>query len=354
MIEATCLQVKKMFGNKALSVTKDLKLFDNRLLVKTDENYLTIPLSRKPTSAEVNVLRESLHDVNIFVDSFDEKRKPIQNLQEALIDCLPPEYLAKIPHSMDIIGNVAIVEIPPELEKYKFLLGNAVLQVNSDIGTVLAKIGAISGERRLRTFETIAGTGETRTLYREHRCIYHLDPRKVYFSPRLSQERWRLTQKVQSGEVIIDMFAGVGPFSIQLAKKHLDSTVYAIDINPDAIEFLHLNIIANKVPNVFPILGDARTVIEQAFMRKADRVIMNLPESAIQFIDVACMALKASGGTIHYYGFEAEPHVFEKAEERVSTAILGTGRTLKGIIDSRLIRPIAPHEWQIALDLLLA
>ena len=354
MEEAPCLRVPKRLGSKAILATRGLKLLDHQLTVKRENDYVVIPLSRKPTLDEAVALREKLQEVNIATDKFNERRRPVKSIHEALRDRLPPKLLIKLPHSMDVIGQVAIVEVPPELEGYKHLLGEAVLEVNRGIETVLAKAGAVGGECRLRAFEMIAGTGETETVYKEHSCIYTLDPTKVYFSPRLSQERWRIAQKVSGGEVVIDLFAGVGPFSIQIAKKHSDTKVYAIDVNPDATHFLNRNIAANKVDNVFPILGDAREVVKNTLSGKADRVIMNLPKSAINFIDVACKALKPYGGTIHYYEFGAEPNALEKAEESLSKEVSRAGRTVKTILDSRLIRPTAPHEWQIAIDILVS
>lgn len=289
----------------------------------------------------------------IAEDAFDERKRQIQSLSEALAGVLPPNLLNMLPRSMDLIGRIAIVEIPPELESHKRQVGEAVLKVHRGVETVLAKMGAVSGERRLRPLETIGGTGVTETVYREHNCTYWLDPTKVYFSPRLSQERWRLAQKAESGEVVVDMFAGVGPFSVLIAKKHRDAQLYAIDVNPDAIMYLKRNIAVNKVENVTPVLGDAREVIENSLADKADRVIMNLPESALKFVEAACKALKPEGGIIHFYGFEADPDPVEKAEMNLEGEVSKAKREVKRVVDARLVRPTAPHEWQVAVDALV-
>jgi tRNA (guanine37-N1)-methyltransferase len=89
---------------------------------------------------------------------------------------------------------------------------------------------------------------------------------KVYFSPRLSQERLRIAQKVRGGEVVIDMFAGVGPFSIQIAKKFNNVKVYAIDTNPVAIQFLKQNIALNKIENIFPLEAILERSLKRALM----------------------------------------------------------------------------------------
>jgi len=255
---------------------------------------------------------------------------------------------------MEIIGRVAIIEVPPELANYEDLIGTAVMRVHKRVKTVLAKLGAVRGELRLTNYKVIAGVEEAETVYREHGCIFHLDPTKVYFSPRLSRERWRITQQVGKGETIIDMFAGIGPFSIQIGKKHIDANVFAIDINPNAYAFLKKNIARNKVEDrIFPIIGDARTIIRENYVGIADRVIMNLPKRSIEFIDVACEALKLTGGVLHYYGFEAKPDALTKAREKLYKAISRTERVIKDFTGLRFVRPIAPYKWQVAIDVIV-
>ena len=354
MEERSCLKVPKRLGARGIFVARALKLQDKRLIVRKEDDFVIIPLSRDPKAEDLTVLRGKLQNVVITTYRFKEKRQN-ETLYEVIASVVPAQLLTKIPRSMDIIGHVAIIEVPSELGDYKNQLGKAILKVNKSIKTVLAKVSAIGGKYRLRKYERLAGIKETKTIHREHGCVYHLDPRKVYFSPRLSQEHWRVTKKVKTDEVIIDMFAGVGPFSIQIAKRHSSVKVYAIDINPSAIRFLKQNIIANKVNNVTPILGDARETIVSDLASKADRIIMNMPERAIEFIDIACRALQDSKrGVIHYYGFESEPNALEKGRKKVESAISDAGWTVEGVNECRLVRSIAPHEWQVAVDVLVS
>ena len=351
MVEAPCISVPNVLGKEAIRLAIGLGIIDRGLRVTSGGGRVVIPLVRELSKGEVAILKEQLEGVETATWDFQERRKRPGSLLEALWGKLPPHLLASLPRSMDIIGRVAIVEVPPELAKYEDLLGGAVMEVHKRVETVLAKLGAVGGELRLRNYKVIAGVGETETVYREHGCIYHLDPTKVYFSPRLSRERWRITQQVGEGETVIDMFAGVGPFSIQIGKKHGDVKVYAIDINPDAYNYLKKNVATNKVEDrVFPLSGDARVIIRGDYVGVADRVIMNLPERAIEFIDVACKALKSAGGVLHYYGFEAEPDALGRAREKLSRAVSRTRRVIEEFAGLRLVRPIAPHEWQVAVD----
>lgn len=350
-IISPCLSVPEILGEKAIQLASKLKIIDKGLMITKKNSLVIIPLVRELSKEEITIIKEQIEGMKTTTWDFREKSRNPKTLLEALSGKLPPHLLTNLPHSMDIIGRVAIIEVPSELLKFEDLLGGAVMKVHKRIETVLAKLGAVSGELRLRNYKVISGVKETETVYREHSCIYHLDPTKVYFSPRLSQERWRISQQVKEREIVIDMFAGVGPFSIQIGKKHKDAKVYAMDINPDAYKYLKKNVVVNKVENrIIPILGDARAIIRSNYIGVADRVIMNLPERAIEFIDIACKALKLVGGVLHYYGFETEPDALGKAREKLNGAISRTSRNVEEFTSQRRVRPTAPHEWQVALD----
>ncbi|MEM2564012.1 MAG: methyltransferase, partial [Candidatus Bathyarchaeia archaeon] len=170
-------------------------------------------------------------------------------------------------------------------------------------------------------------------------------------SPRLSYEHYRVASQVAKGETVVDMFAGVGPFSILIAKIREKVTVYSIDINPDAVEFLKRNIYANNVHGkVIPFLGDAREIIESRLRGVADRVIMNLPEKAIEYVDAACTALKSSGGVIHYYKIAGGSDVLERVKRRLIEEIEGSGRSVEALLSERIVKEVAPYRWHIAVD----
>jgi tRNA (guanine37-N1)-methyltransferase len=215
----------------------------------------------------------------------------------------------------------------------------------------LAKSGAVEGVYRLRNFEVIAGVEKTVTVHREYGCAYHVDVAKAYFSPRLSSEHNRVATQIEEGETVVDLFAGVGPFAIQIAKKHEDVKIYAVDVNPDAIALLKRNVALNRVEiQVVPILGDARQVISGQLTGVADRVIMNLPETAIEYVDVACDALRAEGGIMHYYEFTRASDSLETAKVRLTEAVSRNNRKVKKIILAKTVREVAPYTWQVVVD----
>jgi tRNA (guanine37-N1)-methyltransferase len=346
-----CIKVKKNHGETTLILTNKLGLTNRELKIQQDTNHLYIPLIRQPEPAELAKLKSQLPDFELATKVFAQKNPQQKTLHQVLEDQLPPDLLASLPRALDVIGDIAVIDIPPELKTHKQVIGDALLKTHKNVRTVLAKVGAVTGTYRLREFEVIAGEHRTTTVHKEHGCQYHVDVATAYFSPRLSTEHNRIASLVEKGETVVDLFAGVGPFAVLIAKKHADAKVYAVDINPEAIEFLKLNIRLNRVDNrVIPIQGNARQTVEKKLFGVADRVIMNLPEKAIEFVDAACKALKPSGGTVNYYVFIRRPDRLEDAQQRFSEAVEKAGRKVDVYLSAKPVRETAPYEWQIVLD----
>jgi tRNA (guanine37-N1)-methyltransferase len=349
--ESLCIQVPKNHGEKTLILANKLGISDREIEIQRNAHSIYVPLIRQPSENELVILKMQVPDFQLATRAFPEKKRREKTLVEVLENQLPPHLLASLPRALDVIGDMAIIEIPPELKLQESLIGQAILKTHKNVRTVLAKVGAVSGTHRLREFDIIAGEHRTDTIHKEHGCKYHVDVAKMYFSPRLSHEHNRVASLVQKDETIVDLFAGVGPFSVLIAKNNEDARVYAVDINPEAIEFLKRNIRLNRVENrVFPILGDARRAIEAKLLGVADRVIMNLPEKAIEFVDAACRATKPAGGTVHFYGFIRLPDSLENMKLRFSEAVEKAGRKVDGFLFAKTIRETAPYEWQVVLD----
>ena len=350
---ASSLTLPKRFGEQAVSALSKMKLLRRDLKIGGGD-MLDFPLTREPRDRERLVLLSELPGGILGEKDFVPKPSRPRSLLEALDNRLPSNLLTSLPKSMDIIGAVAVVEIPPELEEVKRLVGEAVLKVNRNIHTVLAKVSPVTGETRVRDYETIAGKEDTETSYKEYGCTYILDPRRVYFSPRLSQERMRVAQGVHNGEVILDMFAGVGPFSILIAKTRRNVTVYAADINPHAVAYLTKNIALNRAENsVVPLLGDVKEIVERSLTGRVDRTIMNLPDRASEYLATACLALRPEGGIIHHYSFQHGVDVLDRAREEVTTEVEAAGRKVVDVKALRRVRETAPNTWQTAVDALV-
>jgi tRNA (guanine37-N1)-methyltransferase len=349
--KSLCIKVPKTQGEKTLLVASKLEIRNKKLEIQKNTHSIYVPLTRKPSKTELAMLKTQVPDFKLATRAFSERTRQVKTLAEALENQLPQNLLASLPRALDTIGDIAIIEIPPELNAHASLIGEAVLKTHKNVHTVLAKAGAVSGTYRLREFAVIAGEPGTITVHKEHGCRYYVDAAKAYFSPRLSHEHNRVASMVQAGETVVDLFAGVGPFVVLIAKKTADAKVYAVDINPDAVELLKRNIRLNRVENrVFPILGSARQIVESKLSGVADRVIMNLPEKALEFVDAACKAVKPAGGIVHFYGFVRLPDSLENMKLRFSENVEKAGRKVDTFLFAKTIRETAPYEWQVVLD----
>jgi tRNA (guanine37-N1)-methyltransferase len=348
---APCLKVPKSFGEKAIAAASKLKLVDKTLAIERDEEYLCIPLVRQPYVGELEDLGKQVAQTQICTYSFTQKTPPTQTLMQALEDQLPSHLLAALPQALDIIGDIVVIEILVELAPYQKIIGEAILKTHNNICTVLAKASDIQGTFRIRDYTFIAGENKTQTIHREFGCTFHVDIAKAYFSPRLSHEHERVASLVQGGETVVDLFAGIGPFSVLIAKRNPKAKVYAVDLNPDAVELLKVNVRANRVDNrVFPVCADAREIANGNLKGVADRVIMNLPETAIDFADAACQTIKPQGGTIHFYAFIRQPDTIENLQKRFTEKVEAAGRKVEAFTYAHGIRETAPFESQVVLD----
>ena len=167
----------------------------------------------------------------------------------------------------------------------------------------------------------------------------------------MAHERLRVASLVKPDEIVANLFAGVGCYSIIAAKNSRAAKIYSIDKNPVAFEYMRENIRINKVGDrVVPILGDAREVVERQLAGRVDRVLMPLPELGRKFFEVALQALKPAGGIIHFYDYGRLPDPFAPSLEFMRKSAAAKGRNLD-LLNSRTISSYAPRCYHIVLDL---
>jgi len=280
----------------------------------------------------------------LLTRSFKEL-KQLPNDYRQLLE-LPEELQSLLPSSFDVIGHVAIVKLPEELIQYGKEVGKAIARVNKPVKTVCLDAG-VKGEARKRALKILHGSKDTLTRYKEHGLVFKVDPRKMFFSPRLATERRIVANQVMDGERVFDMFAGVGPFSILIAKTRAPEMVYACDFNEQAYGFLTENIRINKVETkVTSLLGDVRAISSDIPM--VHRIIMNLPHSAFEFIDLAAEKLM-DHGIIHYYEITGEENLKERVE-KIKKRFSDIGRNQMAI-EIRTVKSYSPTLKYYAMDI---
>jgi tRNA (guanine37-N1)-methyltransferase len=271
-------------------------------------------------------------------------------LKQVLGSILTPEETAQVYSAFDQIGDIVIIKIPDDLMPKKKLIADAILANVKTAKAVFAQVSAVRGDFRVRDLEFLAGENRTITEYKEHACRFKVDVARTYFSPRLSTERQRIAEMVNDNETIVNMFAGVGTYSVVIAKANKTCRVYSIDSNAAASELDKINAKLNKVQDrIVSICGDAAEVIKDRLAGQADRVLMPLPERAKEFVDSAVLALKEKG-IVHYFA-----HV--KADSKKAGQELGLqdargafARYDHQVLAVRVVREVGPRIYQIVAD----
>ncbi len=334
------VRVEKRHAEETRRRLASLGVLDREHKAVQEGGYVIFPVTRPVEGYDV-VERE-----------FPPAQKKPRSIEEYLRPYLTEDEMKRLVKSFDIVGHVAIIEIPPELLPKKHIIGEAILAVHPNVRTVVREVGKHEGVYRVQPVEVIAGEPNLVTTYREHGAVMRLEVGKTYFSPRLSYERLRIARLVRPGEVVGALFAGVGPFPLVIYKKQpAVKRIYAVEINPDAYKYLVENIRLNRAEGkIIPFLGDVRDVVPREFPHECDRVLMPLPKGAEHFLDVAFTALKPSGGYIHFYQFAPEEDLYSRAERLVQEKARELGWRVK-IVGRRKVRPHAPHIYQIVLDI---
>jgi len=276
-----------------------------------------------------------------------------KDLKFFLTGRLQSQELYLVFKSYDVVGDIAVIRVPETLEQRSQIVAEAIMQMHKNVRTVLLQTSPVSGDFRVRQLEWVAGERKTTTVHKEFGCLFEVDLEKCYFSPRLSFERRRIASLVQPREVVVNMFAGVGCFSIVMAKYSKVERVFSIDLNPFAFEFMLKNVRVNRVQNkVVPILGDAKKVVREELCGVADRALMPLPEKAYEYLDYALMTLKPNGGWIHYYDFvhagRGENPV-EKVKDKVAAKLNELNVNFE-MSFGRVVRATGPFWFQVVVD----
>jgi len=320
-----CVRVERERGETMRQRLDAADLLSETHDIAVDDGWLYIPV-RDPDAVPTDVT----------VVEYDA---PIRDTQT-----MPTDLLGFEP-TYERLGDVVIIdEDDPERAR---TIADAIMDSDVRAATVVNKESKIKGEERVRDWSVLAGDG-TETVHREYGAEFLLDLATVYFSPRLATERHRVIEQVVPGEHAFDMFAGVGPYAVPMAMHGAE--VVATDINADAIEYLRENARRNGVEDrVTAYAGDVRDRVVE-YENWADRLVMNLPHSADQFVDTA-VELASDEAVVHFYDIQHEDDPYGPGERAIRTA---AEPEYDVAIETRHeVRTYAPHEVNVVLDVRL-
>lgn len=312
-----CVKVRKKKGQKIIEFLKKNNTFNDSRIVGRTKKYLFIPVTE---NVNEHKLIEKFNADIVDKDLEKSKRPCPQDLKDELRGVIPESKIKEVRRSYDVIGDIAILEIPKELKKLEKSIAWTLYRKHSNINTVAKKASKFSGKFRVRKIKPICGEEKTTTIHKESGVKLKLDLNEVYFSPRLGGERLRIARKVEPGEKVLVMFSGVAPYPLVIEKNQPEvEVVYGVELNPKAYRFARKNVMLNRSKKVIPILGDVKKVIPK-FKNKFDRIIMVLPKQAHLFLEEAFQVSK-KGTIIHLYQFYDEEKIPEGVKEEVKDRV---------------------------------
>ncbi|HWQ65540.1 MAG TPA: methyltransferase domain-containing protein [Methanospirillum sp.] len=236
------------------------------------------------------------------------------SLRADLSGVIPEELIPLLPDGFEVIGDIAVISVPHELDRYTGDIAQQIIRKRRSIRIVLRKISGREGEHRVARYESIVGE-RTATMYHESGFSYQVDLAVAFTTSRLAGERMRIAALISLGEVVVVPFAGVGPFVIPVAAR--GGTVVAIELNRDACLMGSENARRNRVSDrVAYIRGDALTtwhMVNQSF----DRAIIPTPYGLETAFEAISQVVRP-GGIIHYYTFCNRTQAIDLTEQFTS------------------------------------
>lgn len=330
-VRSWCVVVPREQGETVRRDLKERGLLQKHLKVHVAAGRLRLPTTER---ADIGWPAE--------LDDFEEAFTPVRSYKDVVR--VPDSLRPRLPTSFDVIGDVAILKIPEALAPHRAEIGRAILEWNRNL-RVVAQDHGVAGKLRVRDLEIVAGEARTTTVHLEHGLRYRVDAARAFFSPRLGSERLRVANQVAPGETVADPFAGVGPYAILIARRRQPRQVVASDANPVAVDFLRQNVAANRADRVAVREGDARTVLHE--VADMDRIILDLPHSAMDFLPDALAALGVRG-TLHVYAILEDADRADRA--KAIRAIVGTmGRRVEALVE-HTVRAYSPTQHHVAFD----
>jgi len=278
-----------------------------------------------------------------------------EKLRQMLQKELSNEELSLLPRGFQIIGSNVIIRLNEDILDKKELIGETYLRLLPRIRGVYLNSGRIEGRfREPEKIEFVTGKNNPEVIHKEHNVKYKFDLTKIMFSKGNINERKYLAQLVKKGEVIVDMFAGIGYFSLPIAKNAQPAKIYSIELNPLSYHYLVENVKLNKLEDIIvPIQGNCKEKVPELYNSgiRADRVIMGVFPAPKDYILEALLLLKDSETIYHYEGvaLKKEMHLlFEEFNEIAKTQNLSCK-----LLEQRIVKSYGPHSYHVVIDILV-
>lgn len=322
---------------------KSNQLLSNKKPIKNDD-FVFFPIS------DPQVVPDLLKNINYILEErfFPEKAHNV-DISAILNSEFPNVNFNDISIKYDQLGEIGVVRLDPYRTSLAFRrrVGNLILSQSPKLKTVLNKTDIVDGTQRIYPIEHLSGVKTTQSWHQEYSVFIYFDIEKTYFNPRLAEEHHRVAGSVKPGEKILDLFCGVGSFSLHAAIR-IPCQIIAVDINPFAIYALKKSIIRNNLRgDINTIIGNSLSIFQTK--RQFDRIIMNLPQRSIEFLPYAISMLK-NGGIITFYQFLSNSENPEIEIQKMIDDKIGKVNFYK-MLFTKVGREISPSKIQMNIDI---
>ncbi len=337
MVKIVVVPIDKAERIRSSLLEKGLLDLERKIKAKENDGTNVTTFLEIPVTSEVEGM-ETLEQPE------PEYYRKQMSLRERIEDELQDYYSGPIPPGWQIIGKIIVVSIDESSNPIKELIARKLLEIYPQCNTVVRDMG-VEGQFRKPKREIIIGT-QTETINKENNCLFKLDVTKVMFSKGNLYEK-KLMSNIGSDELIIDMFAGIGYFSIPIAVHAKPKKIYSIELNPESYTYLKENIRLNQVEDIIEALnGDCALITPKAV---ADRVLMGYVGTTHHYLKQAIQALKPSGGMLHYHETTPEQLLFERPIDRIKDVAMKEGKKVE-IRECRKVKKYSPGVWHIVVD----
>ena len=345
------IRVKKEDAESSRLILSERNLLNRSYKPVASDNWVVFPVT--DPQEVVSLVQGLIVDID-----FKQATKRISTLQR-LKSRIPNHLHNEIPQGYDLVGRAIILELPESLHDWKEEIGECYLQSFPAVQSIYTKKGTVQGIFRLRDLELIGGREVPSQVHVENNVKMHVDLLKVYFSPRLGTEHLRIANLVGGHEFVLDMFTGVGGFSLNIAKKQ-EATCIALDLNLHAIACLQKSIGINKLKGILlPINIDSRTIMNtNRWKNYFHRIILGLPSHAFDFLPSA-LSLLRNNGVIHLHLFLKHDSSFPSGINtntvlsKINSITEQHGRNVKSCLNVQKVRTTAPHWYHVVFDILI-
>jgi tRNA wybutosine-synthesizing protein 2 len=274
------------------------------------------------------------------------QKTPFDRINKELSRTLPVDCIRLLPTKWEKVGTVVILKIPKELIPYQEIIGKVYA---SELGchSTLGDVGGISGVYRTPMVKLLWGSSQTETMHKENGVRYLLDPQKVMFSSGNMAERKRMGLISNPRETVVDLFAGIGYFTLAMAVHSRPKKIVACEMNLVAFNYLCKSIVLNHVTDIVePIHGDNRKVAPKGC---ADRVLLGYLQETDLFLSVALECLRDQKGILHYHDLVSRNTTMEQLVKQIQTVADEYDREATLLL-AKEIKSYAPGISHVVLD----